>query len=426
MIQEKRGMLKKWNVVLIVVSFLLSIFGTFITRSGVIASVHSFTQSNLGYFFLAFLVVSMMLLTVLLWIRLPLLETETRLESMLSREASFLFNNLLLVGMAFSVLWGTLFPIISELVRGTQITVGPPFFNRVNFPIGLALLAFTGIGPLIAWRRASPGNLRRQFTIPVTTLVIVAVLLAAIRISDFYSAVALSLGAFVLAGIAQEFVRGMGARHRLHGESYPLALARLVGRNRRRYGGYIVHVGIVIYIVAFTGMAFQRELQVSLQPGEEQTLESSFGHEYTFRHLGVSQFQALNRYVTAASVEVLRGGERVTVIRSEKRQHFTCRMQVSPCPEQLRERSFEPSTEAGIHSNLREDIYVVFAGAVDGTEEAVYRFTITPLVWWVWFGGVVLVAGGVVVMWPGSGPTRRAPNRPHAGYNVKLAERTTV
>lgn len=418
-------MLKKWNVILIVVSFLLSIFGTFITRSGVIASVHSFTQSNLGYFFLAFLVIAIILLTWLLWNRLPLLETETRLESMLSREASFLFNNLLLVGMAFSILWGTLFPIISELVRGTQITVGPPFFNRVNFPIGLALLAFTGIGPLIAWRRASPGNLRRQFTVPVTVLVIVTVLLAAIRLSDFYSAVALSLSAFVLAGIAQEFARGMGARHRLHGEGYPLAFARLIGRNRRRYGGYIVHIGIVIYFVAFTGMAFQREVQTSLRPGETETLRSGFGHEYTFRHLGVSQFQALNRYVTAASVEVLRAGERVTVIRSEKRQHFTCRLQVSPCPEQLRERSFEPSTEAGIHSNLREDIYVVFAGAVDGTEEAVYRFTITPLVWWVWFGGVVLVVGGMVVMWPGSGPSRRAPNRALGGYNVKL-ERSAV
>ena len=168
MIQEKRGMLKRWNLGLVIGTFLLSIFGTFITRSGVIASVHSFTQSNVGYFFLAFLVVAAVLSFTLLYTRWPLLEAEVQLESMVSREAAFLFNNLLLVGIAFSVLWGTLFPILSELVRGTKITVGPPFFNRVNVPLGLLLLALTGIGPLIAWRKASPANLRRQFIGPVS------------------------------------------------------------------------------------------------------------------------------------------------------------------------------------------------------------------------------------------------------------------
>src|SRR5204863_762684 len=168
MIQEKRGMLKRWNFGLIIGTFLLSIFGTFITRSGVIASVHSFTQSNVGYFFLAFLVVAAVLSFTLLYTRWPELEAEVQLESMLSREAAFLFNNLLFVGIAFSVLWGTLFPILSEAVRGTKVTVGPPFFNQVNIPLGLALLALTGIGPLIAWRRASLPNLQRQFAVPVT------------------------------------------------------------------------------------------------------------------------------------------------------------------------------------------------------------------------------------------------------------------
>ena len=191
MIQEKRGMLKRWNFGLITGTFLLSIFGTFITRSGVIASVHSFTQSNVGYFFLAFLVVAAVLSFTLLHTRWGLLEAEVRLESMVSREAAFLFNNLLLVGIAFSVLWGTLFPILSELVKGTKITVGPPFFNRVNVPLGLLLLGLTGVGPLIAWRKASTANLRRQFIVPVTAGAMTLVLLLAGGMRDFYALVAL-------------------------------------------------------------------------------------------------------------------------------------------------------------------------------------------------------------------------------------------
>src|SRR6059036_2872846 len=193
MIQEKRGMLKKWNLALIIGSWLLSIFGTFITRSGVISSVHSFTQSGVGYFFLAFLVIAGVTSFTLFAKRLPLLATETRLESMVSREASFFFNNLLLVGIAFSVLFGTLFPILSEAVRGTRITVGPPFFNRVNVPLGLLLLGLTGVGPLIAWRKASSANLRRQFMAPVATgLLTLAVLLAA-GVRDFYALMAIGL-----------------------------------------------------------------------------------------------------------------------------------------------------------------------------------------------------------------------------------------
>ena len=168
---------------------------------------------------------------------------------MVSREATFLFNNLLLVGMAFSVLWGTMFPVISELVRGTRVTVGPPFFNQVNIPIGLALLVLTGIGPLIAWRRASPGNLKRQFVWPVLTGFAAVLVVAALGMRHAYALVTVSFSAFVLATIVQEFWKGAGARHRLRGESYALALVRLVGRNRRRYGGYIVHLAIVIGIL---------------------------------------------------------------------------------------------------------------------------------------------------------------------------------
>src|SRR5207253_6555170 len=202
MIQEKRGMLKRWNLGLIVGTFLLSIFGTFITRSGVIASVHSFTQSNVGYFFLTFLVVAAILSFTLLYTRWPLLEADVKLESMLSREAAFLFNNLLFVGIAFSVLWGTLFPILSEAVRGTKITVGPPFFNRVNVPLGLLLLGLTGVGPLIAWRKASTANLRRQFVVPLASGLVTLGTLLALGVRDFYAMMAFALAGFVAGTIA--------------------------------------------------------------------------------------------------------------------------------------------------------------------------------------------------------------------------------
>ena len=412
MIQEKRGMLKRWNMILIVLSFMLSIFGTFITRSGIISSVHSFTQSSVGYFFLGFLIISAIGLTWLLVSRLPLLAPESKLESMVSREASFLFNNLILVGMAFSILWGTLFPILSEWVKGTKVAVGPPFFNQVNIPLGLLLLVLTGIGPVIAWRKASVRNLRRQFVAPVALGVITGAILVAIRFDDFYSGVAVSFGVFVVVAISQEFWRGAGARHRLHGENYPLAFARLIARNRRRYGGYVVHLAIVTYFVAFTGMAFKTEIETSLRPGESATLRSPFGHTYTFTHIGISQYDAANRFVTAASVEVRKDGERVGVMRSERRQYFTT-------SGFGRQSSFQPATEAGIASGLKEDLYIVFGGSVGGTEEAVYRFTINPLVWWVWFGGLMLVVGGTVVMWPSS-RLAIAHARPVAGYRAAL------
>ena len=309
MIQEKRGMLKRWNFGLIIGTFLLSIFGTFITRSGVIASVHSFTQSNVGYFFLAFLVVAAVLAFTLLYTRWALLQAEVQLESVVSREAAFLFNNLLLVGIAFSVLWGTLFPILSELVRGSKITVGPPFFNRVNFPLGLLLLGLTGIGPLIAWRKASAANLDgsslprwppgwsrwRSCWLP--------------GCGDFYAMMAIALAGFVAGTI----VPGVLSRNpgppadawRIHS----LAFARLIGRNRRRYGGYIVHAGILIYFVAFAGMAFKRQQEATLKPGESVEMRSPFGHAYRFTHLGVSQYETLNRIVSAATVEVAKDGQ---------------------------------------------------------------------------------------------------------------------
>ncbi len=401
MMQEKRGMLKRWNLMLIAGSFLLSIFGTFITRSGVIASVHSFTQSSVGYYFLVFLLLAAVFSFVLIWSRWPRLEAEVELDSMVSREAAFLFNNLALVGIAFSVLWGTLFPIISELVRDTKITVGPPFFNRVNVPLGLLLLALTGIGPLIAWRKASAANLRRQFVMPVAAGLVTLALLLVAGARNGYAIMAIALGAFVTGAIVQEFWRGVRARVRMHSESVPVALARLVARNRRRYGGYLVHVGIVIFFVAFAGMAFKTETEATLRPGESVELVSPFGHTYRFLHEGVSQYESLNRFVSAAAMRVFRDGKDLGLLVSEKRQHVDASGQPT----------FEPSTEVGIRSDLREDIYLVYAGSVQGTEEAVYRVAINPLVWWVWAGGFVLTIGGLITMWPGGMAVRRAVER---------------
>lgn len=404
-------MLKRWNVGLIVVSFLLSIFGTFITRSGIIASVHSFAQGSVGLFFLTFLVLSSIFGFTLLYLRWPELEPEARLESMASREAAFLFNNLALVGIAFSVLWGTLFPIISEAVRGTKITVGPPFFNRVNVPLGLFLVLLTGIGPLIAWRKASAQNLQRQFVAPVLTGLGVGIVLLALGIREVWALAAWSLSGFVAGTVVQEFWRGVRARRRMHGEPLPTALVRLVARNRRRYGGYIVHVGILIYIVAFAGLAFKVTREVTLSPGESAELRSPYGHTYRLTHLGVSQYAQLNRFVSAASLEVQRDGASIGRMTSEKRQHR----------DSFGRNTFEPSTEVAIRSSPREDLYVVYAGSVNGTDQATYALTINPLVMWVWIGAGVLIAGGLITMWPGGAvisPRRRSEAQ--SGYEAPL------
>jgi cytochrome c-type biogenesis protein CcmF len=233
---------------------------------------------------------------------------------------------------------------------------------------------------------------------------------------DIGALMAIGLGGFVAATVVQEFGRGARARHRQYGEPVLLAALRLIGRNRRRYGGYIVHMGMVLLFVAFAGMAFKTETQATLRPGESATLKSPYGHVYTLTHLGISQYNALNRQVTAALVDVRRDGKSLGRLKTEKRQHVDA----------LGRPTFEPSTEVGIRSGLREDLYVVLGGLVNGTEQAVYRFTINPLVWWVWFGGYVLVLGGLIVLWPGGGPQAVKGQGPgaQAGYAVKLeAER---
>jgi len=410
MVQEKRGMLRKWNVTLVVSAFLLAILGTFITRSGIISSVHSFAQSNVGYWFLGFLVISIAATVYLVATRLNDLEAKAELESLVSREGSFLFNNLLLVGIAFAVLWGTLFPILSEAVTNNKITVGQPFFNKVNIPLGLALLALTGIGPLIAWRRASAENLKRQFRGPLLVGITTGAALFALGMRELGALVAYTLCGFVTGTILQEFWKGVGARRRMYNENVVMALVRLVARNRRRYGGYIVHVGIVVLFAAFAGLAFKEEFDVTLKGGEAYEARDPYGNEWRFVSQGVSRYDELNRQTTAVLLDAFRNGKQVGVIKTEKRQYMDSR----GVP------TFQPATEVGIMEGVREDVYVVLAGVI-GEETAEMRITFNPLVWWVWYGGLIMAIGGLIVMWP-QAERRRA----QAGYSTVLqpAEQT--
>jgi len=402
MIQEKRGMLRKWNIILVVATFLLSILGTFITRSGIIESVHSFAQSPVGPWFAWFLAVVTAITAWLVLTRLKDLEAKAALESMVSREAAFLYNNLLLVGIAFSVLWGTFFPILSEAVRGTKITVGPPFFNTVNIPLGLLLLGLTGVGPLIAWRKASLSNLRRQFLGPVLTGLAVAGVLLALGMRNGYALTSYLLAAFVAATIVQEFAKGVGARRSLHGERLVPAFVHLVARNRRRYGGYIVHAGIVMLFAAFAGMGFKRETDTSLSAGQSLTTKDPWGAEWRFVSQGVSTNRSLNREITAVALETWRNGEYMGLIKSEKRQYF----------DSQRRPTFDPSTEVGIRTDARQDVYVVLAGVRDDAAEI--RVAFNPLVVWVWVGSAIMAIGGLIVMWP------QAERRRQAGYAAEL------
>ncbi len=400
MVQEKRGMLRKWNVTLVVSTFLLSIFGTFITRSGIISSVHSFAQSPVGNWFAGFLILGIVVTAYLVTTRLKDLESKANLESMVSREAAFLYNNLILVGIAFSVLWGTVFPIITEAVRGEKITVGPPFFNAVNVPLGLLLLLLTGIGPLIAWRRASIGNLQRQFAGPVISGATTCFILLVFGMRDVPAILAYSFAGLVTMTIVQEFYKGVGARRRMYGEQVLPAFARLIARNRRRYGGYIVHMGIVVIFAAFAGLAFKKDFDVTLKAGDVKQVTDPFGRQWRFVSQGVSRYDVLNRQVTAIALDVSRDGQREGVLTSEKRQHVDSR----GAP------TFEPSTEVGIMESFRQDVYVVLAG-VGADDTAELRITFNPLVRWVWIGGALMAIGGLIVMWP---QARR--RRPESGY----------
>jgi cytochrome c-type biogenesis protein CcmF len=381
MIQEKKNMLKVWNVVLVILTFALTIFGTFLTRSGVISSVHSFTQSGLGPFFIGFLgLVLAVSIGLLVW-RLPLLRSENQLDSVLSRESAFLLNNLIFVGIAFAVFWGTVFPVISEAVRGVKITVGPPFFNRVNAPLGLVLLFLTGVGPVIAWRRASARNLQRNFLVPLAMGFATGVVLLIAGIRHYYAIVSFSLCAFVLATIVMEFYRGVRARQAMMGERTLAALLHLIGKNRRRYGGYIIHIGVVMVFIAITGTsAFRQEEQITLKPGDSFEMGG-----YTLRYEGVEPRDTPHIAYLPARVTVLKDGRQIDTLHPEKRFYKK--------PEQ-------PTTEVAIRSTLGSDLYLVLGSYDEASRMATIQAYLNPLVGFLWWGGIVLACGTAVTIWP--------------------------
>ena len=381
MIQEKKNMLKVWNMVLVILTFLLTIFGTFLTRSGVISSVHSFTQSGLGPFFMSFLLVAAAAAFGLMFWRLRLLRSENELDSLLSRETAFLLNNLILVGICFAVFWGTVFPVVSEWVRGVKITVGPPFFNQVNAPLGLILLFLTGLGPVIAWRRATWSNLQRNVLRPMLFGVGVGAVLFVAGMRRGYAIVSFALCGVVLATISMEFFRGVRARQAMVGESAPTALVRLIGKNRRRYGGYIIHIGVVMMFLAFTGTsAFKQERQITVNPGDSFEIGN-----YSLRYDGVEEADSEHIAYLRANVAVFQGGELVETLQPEKRFYKK--------PEQ-------PTTEVAIRSTLGADLYLVLGSFDQPTQMATIIAYINPLVGFLFWGGMVLVFGTFVTIWP--------------------------
>ncbi len=398
MIQERKGMLKIWNMLLVITAFLLTIFGTFITRSGLISSVHSFAQSNIGYLFAGFLVFLAVISFGLVWARRHDLKSAQQLDSFFSRESSFLLNNLILLGGAFAVLWGTVFPMVSEAVRGVRLSVGPPFFNQIMVPIGLALLALMGIGPIMAWRRMSARAFFRASRVPLVLGGIAVLILLALGVSHAYALVTFSLCAFVLATIVAEYVSGVRARRAQSGEPAAVAFLELLRRAPRRFGGYIIHAGVVLIFLGFGGAAFNKEHEATLSPGESTDFR---GHRLTFNGLHTRQEAGVD--AVGAEVELSRDGEPLARLFPQKNFY--------PKNQQM-------ASEVAIHSNLGRDFYVVLADYDLQNERASFKAYFNPLVSWFWIGGIVTVLGGILVLVPL--PRARARARA-AGRNATRA-----
>jgi cytochrome c-type biogenesis protein CcmF len=417
MIQEKRGMLKLWNVLLIVGTFLLSIFATFLTRSGLIESVHSFAQNlTISWIFLGFLTFLVLVSAALVWWRRGAFQPENRLESAVSREGAFLLNNLVFIAAMLTVFWGTMFPLISEGFTGTKITVGPPFFNRVNIPLGLLLLGLLGIGPVIAWRKATARNLVRNFTAPVGVALAVGLVLFLTGVRHRYALLTFVLGAFTMTTIVVEFWKGTRARARIEGEGIAVAFKHLLERNRRRYGGYLVHAGFVVMFMGFAGAAYDVERQVSLRPGESMEIASPFGHTYRLTYQAMSAYPATNMTKIIASVDVAKDGRKAGVLTAEKRSY--------------RQRE-EVASEVGIRRAWNEDLYLILAGiedingVVQGTNPrpiVTFRVLVQPLVPWIWIGGLIMAIGTLFALWPGAEPARPAAAKPKVRVGKVAAE----
>jgi cytochrome c-type biogenesis protein CcmF len=384
MMQEKRGMMRVWNIWLIFTTFLLCIMGTFLTRAGIVSSVHAFAQSTIGPWFVTFLSVTLALCLLAFWRNRSYLRSENQLDAIISRESSFLFNNLVLLAACFAVLWGTLFPVLSEWVEGSKISVGAPFFNRVNIPIALFLLFLTGVGPLLAWRRTSLESLRRNFTWPVIGGLFAAATAFVFGFRDLYSLTCLFLGVFVTLTISSEFYRGARVIREKSGGNLLSSVGQLTMRNTRRYGGYIVHFGMVLIFIGIAGTPFNRDVQMDMPPGSQMSIGP-----YTLICQNFDTTQGQNYQAERATIEVMRNGRSEMILYPERR--FYPASQIT-------------GTIVAIRSTALRDLYVVFAGRSPESDKPVIHAYLKPLVKWIWFGGIVVMLGTLLALLPSRQP----------------------
>ena len=394
MVQEKKGMLKIWNMLLVAGGFVLALFGTFLTRSGILSSIHSFAESPLGGWFLGFIALVIAFSLGLIFLRLPLLRTKTKLESLASREASFLYNNLLLVAFCLTILWGVLYPILSEAVTGQTNHVSGPYYNFFLHIFGLPLLLLMGIGPLLAWRKTSLRTLARTWAWPaVVSLVVGAILLALGAGSSIPGLIAYTFSAFVIVSIIVEFVRGTRARKAVVGGSWPSAFSSLVARNRRRYGGYVVHAAIVLLAIGIAGSsAYDTTREARLRPGQSMEIR---GYTLTYRKL--VQHQSENAQEVRALVDVRRGGSRDGTL-SAGQNHYPVEGQTS--------------REVAIRSDLvtGEDLYLI-AQQIDSDGTVFFKAETLPLVNLIWLAGFIFLGGTLIALWPDAREARRLADR---------------
>ncbi|MFN0105978.1 MAG: heme lyase CcmF/NrfE family subunit [Bryobacteraceae bacterium] len=380
MMQEKKGMMKVWNMVLVSGTFFLCIFGTFMTRSGIVASVHAFASSNIGNYFLVFLTLGIAFTIYMILGRLDYLKSESELESVVSRESSFLFNNLILLASCFAILWGTLFPVISEAVMGEKVSVDAPWFNRVNIPIGLFLLFLTGVGPLLAWRRASAEGLRRNFQWPFLGMLVLMAGLALAGIHHIYALMTFGLCLFVAWTIAQEFFKGAAAIAKKESIGFIRGMVELTHRNTRRYGGYLVHMGIVVMFIGFAGAAFNKDSTVEAEQGKSFRLG-----RYELTVTGVNSGKTDNYVWQNATIEAKVDGKPYTTLRPERR---------------IYSQSQQPVGAVAIHHRLSEDLYINFAALSSEAQKPIIQSYIFPLVSWIWIGYWVLLFGSLICLIP--------------------------
>jgi cytochrome c-type biogenesis protein CcmF len=391
MMQEKRGMMKSWNVWLIFSTFLLSVLGTLLTRSGLVSSVHAFAQSSIGTWFWVFLVLCLAVCTFVYVLNHDHLKTEHKLESLVSRESSFLFNNLVLLAACFTVLWGTLFPVLSEYVQGNRVTVSAPFYNRVAVPIGVFLLFLTGIGPLLAWRSTSMRSIRKNFVVPGIAALVVAIAVIPLGVHPwtifttdeqgaFYAWITFALAAFVITAILAEFFQGGRVIQQKSGQNLLASMVQLTRRNTRRYGGYIVHFGIVLIFIGISGQAFNQSITETMNYKQSFMLGP-----YRVECLDYSEDSNPNYDTRFALLDVYRGKDKVTQLAPEQRFYAA---------------SQQPSTIVALHSTLLEDLYVIYAGSDPTTGQPVIKAFLNPLVSWIWIGLIVTVLGTGIALLP--------------------------